>query len=110
METTSAWALGDANRGKEQLVFDWDKARAIITERQPYEAIAGLSGDMEWTAGPIWQDGAPVPRENTYTYLASTWATPVIVVDGEEIDCWRMELDTPGWGAHTYWPEPLGKG
>lgn len=104
MDSLAAFAMGQANRGKEQMVFDWEKAARLIKERQPAEAGAGLSGDWEWTGGPIFKDGAPVPREDTYTFLASTWATPELDLDGEMIDCFRMQSQTPGWDSGTYWP------
>lgn len=43
-----------------------------------------------------------------YTYLASTWATPVLSYkDGEvelEFPCFVMEHDTE-WNEKTKWPE-----
>jgi len=104
MDTSLAFALGAANRGKEMKVFDWEKAARIIKERQPQEASAGLSGDWEWTGGTIYRDGKIVDREETYTYLASTWAAPELDVDGDVIDCYKMSSETPGWDAGTYWP------
>ncbi len=36
--------------------------------------MAGLAGDLEWTAGAILEDGAPT--EYREAYLCSLWATP----------------------------------
>lgn len=95
---------GMMNRGNEMKVFDWDKAAQLIKEKKPKEAIAGLSEDWFWTAGTIFSNGKPVT--NGCTYLASTWATPVLILDDEEkIPCWRMQSETPGWDADTEWPE-----
>lgn len=105
MDTMSAFAMGQANRGKERMVFDWDKAARLIAERGAKSASAGLHGDWDWTGGPILSDGVPVPHDETYVYLASTWATPELEIDGETIDCYRMESETPGWDSDTYWPE-----
>lgn len=105
MDSMSAFAMGQANQGRTLMVFDWDRAAKIIRDRGAHEASAGLSGDWEYTGGPILRDGEPVPSNDTYTYLASTWATPELEVDGELIDCWRYQPDTPEWGAGTYWPE-----
>ena len=103
MNTLSAFAMGAANRGKELMVFDWDKAARIIKERSPEYVEAGLCGDWEWTGGCIYEDGHPV---TTYsTYLASTWAVPELDIDGEVISCYRMQSEVPGWGAKTKWPE-----
>lgn len=90
--------------GKEPKVFDWEKAAKIIIERKAISARAGLSGDWGWTGGEILRDGKPVPKNETYTYLASVHATPELEVDGEIIACYRMQSETPGWGSDTYWP------
>lgn len=107
MDTMSAFAMGQANRNKELKVFDWDKAARLLCERSAANAVAGLASDMEWTSGTILRDGAIV--DDSYTYLASTWATPVLVIDGEEIDCYRMESECPaewtGDKAKVVWPE-----
>jgi len=103
MDTMQAFAMGQANRSKELMVFDWDKAAALIRERGAQIASAGLSGDWDWTGGPIYEDGAP--DTESYTYLASTWATPEIEIDGKTVDCFLMQSETPGWDASTKWPE-----
>lgn len=109
MDTLSAFAKGEANRGKELMVFDWDKAARLIKERKAMNASAGLSGDWEYTGGDILENGIPVPEDETYVYLSSTWATPELEINGEIIDCYRMESETDGWGSNTYWPETARK-
>jgi hypothetical protein len=104
MDTMSAFARGQASHGNELKVFDWEKAARLIVERKPKVASAGLQDDWEWTGGTIFEDGKPVPKEETHTYLASTWATPELELDGEIMDCFRMHSTTPGWDASTYWP------
>lgn len=104
MDTMTAFAMGQANRGKPLKVFDWNKAAALIRERKPTIASAGLAEDWNWTGGDIYRDGEPVPKEDTYTYLASTWATPELDLDGETVDCFLMQEETDGWDAETYWP------
>lgn len=106
MDTMSAFARGEANRGQEMKVFDWDKAARLIKEANPTEAGAGLSGDWEYTGGSIFEDGKPT--EDGYTYLASTWATPELDMDGEIVDCYVMESETE-WGCDTRWPESARK-
>jgi hypothetical protein len=92
------------NQGNERKVFDWDKAAKLIKKTNPSKASAGLSGDWEWTGGPICINGSPVNADDTYTYLASTWATPELEMDGIVCDCFKMESETDGWDAGTYWP------
>ena len=42
---------------------------------------------------------------NDYTYLSSTWAVPELDMDGEIVDCYRMEHEVPGWNSNTKWPQ-----
>ena len=102
MDTFSAFAMGQANQGRELMVFDWDKAATLIKERGAQKASAGLSGDWEYTGGCIWDNGKPA---DDYTYLSSTWATPEIEIDGEIIECFRMQSEVPDWGSDTKWPQ-----
>jgi hypothetical protein len=103
MNTLRAMKMGQRSKGRERKVFDWDKAATIIKERHPKQAVAGLEELMEWTAGVIWEDGHIVV--DSYTYLASTWATPVLVLDGDEIiPCYLMTSKTT-YTSKTKWPE-----
>lgn len=85
-------------------VFDWDKAARLIRDRKPTEAEAGLAEDWSHTGGSIYANGAPVPKDDTYVYLASNWATPMLVIDGEEIECYVAKSETK-WDSGTYWPK-----
>src|SRR5262245_17769996 len=104
MDTMSAWAMGEASRNKEAMVFDWHRAARRIRETGATTARAGLANDWEWTGGEILLGGKPVPPDETYVYLASTWATPELELDGVVEDCFCMQGSTPGWSANTYWP------
>lgn len=103
METLAAFAMGAANRGKEEMVFDWDKAAEIIRDRKPEWASAGLRSDWEWTGGTIYENGKIVTSD--YTFLASTWAVPELEIDGEIIPCYKMQHEVPGWDSDTKWPK-----
>lgn len=103
MDTMSAFARGEANCGKPMMVFDWDKAAREIVARGAKSASAGLHSDWEYTGGEIFRAGEPVT--DSCTYLSSTWATPELKIDGETIDCFRVESETDGWGSGTKWPE-----
>ena len=102
MNSIMAFAMGEAHRDCELMVFDWDKAARLIKERKPELARAGLENDFEWTGGTIWENGKPV--KDDYTYLSSTWATPILELDYEEIPCYIMEHET-NWDCDTKWPE-----
>lgn len=114
MDTMSAFTIGQANQGKPLMVFDWDKAVSIIKANGYKNCGAGLQFDFEWTAGMILVDGKPYTDD--YTYLASTWATPQLIIysddnDGiedyeETIDCWSYANDVP-YSSETKFPEHL---
>jgi hypothetical protein len=107
MDTLAAFGKGEAARaaGARQRVFDWSKVRALISEHGENRVYsAGLSSDLEWTGGIIWEDGKPTSEH--YTFLASAWATPVLVLDDDtEIKCWRYDDDGCGWDCDTKWPD-----
>ena len=105
MDSLSAFAMGQSNQHKEQKVFDWDKAATLIKGSKARTASAGLSGDWEWTGGEILKDGKPIPREDTYVFLSSCWATPELELNGDIIECYKMQSEVPDWDAHTYWPQ-----
>lgn len=88
---------------KDMMVFDWDKAARLIAQRKPRIAMAGLRGDFCSTGGMIYEDGKLITDE--YTYLASTWAVPELDMDGETVECYKMEAETPKWDAYTKWPK-----
>lgn len=108
MDTLSAFALGQANKGNPLRVFDWVRAAEKINhlrlKGEIQVASAGLRDDWEWTGGRIYANGQIVPEEDTYTYLSSTWAIPELEIDGEVSECWIWEEDSPGWDFGTYWP------
>jgi len=103
METLYALAMGRLHMNDQLMVFDWDKAAHILAVRNPDEALAGLQYDYEYTAGVIWRKGKPVKDE--YTYLASTWARPMLIIGDEEIECWRYKGEVPEWNSETKWPQ-----
>lgn len=108
MDTMAAFMMGMLNRNNTPKVFDWNKAAEIIKERNVRVASAGLQGDLEYTEGVILEDGIPVMDD--YTYLASTWATPVLIIyhndlaEYEEIPCF-IYGDKTEWDADTKWPQ-----
>ena len=85
-------------------VFDWDKAAHLIKDNNVKIAQAGLEDDWEWTGGTIF-DGRPLSVEESYTYLASNHATPQIVIDDVEHDCWCYQSEHPEWDSGTRWPQ-----
>ncbi|MEM9264493.1 MAG: hypothetical protein AAGA46_03120 [Cyanobacteria bacterium P01_F01_bin.13] len=102
MDTLQAFAMGSASRGNPKKVFDWDKAARLIKESGAQYASAGLSKDWDWTADTIWAEGK-IPDDSS-PYLASTWATPQLYLDGDFVDCYIMEAETE-WNSKTFWPK-----
>lgn len=105
MDTATAFTMGEAPRGNEMKVFDWDKAVDLILERGIRNASAGLQQGLVWAECVILQDGKPVKSKDGW--LASACATPVLVDRDhyEEIPCYIMEHETT-YTPHTRWPKP----
>lgn len=90
--------------------MDWHKARAICEEaiaKNPDVTIrAGLVEDWKWTSGVIYENGEYVYN---YVFGYSDWATPIVDVDGEEIECWTYDKPE-GWTENLpdWWEEKDG--
>ena len=54
MDFMQAFMMGEANRNKELMVFDWERAAQRIKETGAKEASAGLHSDWEYTGGAMW--------------------------------------------------------
>ena len=89
------------SRGAVPKRFDFAKAAQIIKERGAQEARAGLYEDWSMTSGMIFDDGKPVLDHGAY--LSSIWATPVLVIDGDEFECWLQD----GKDTTHEWPEEV---
>lgn len=84
------------------MVFDWDKAAAILVKRHAIDADAGLENDWKATCRPVLADGKPAPTESIW--LASSWGIPHLEIRGEaSVPCWRWQDETT-WDGSTYWP------
>lgn len=59
-----------------------------------------LLEDWSWTSGLIYAKGN---YYDGYVYGSSSWATPVVDVDGEEIECWTYEKTKEGADKPTWW-------
>lgn len=103
MDSFSAFAMGEANRGKEMKVFDWIAAVKIMMETNCNFAQAGLVEDYDYTVGTILNNKIPVLDD--YCYLASTWATPTLYCDGDLIECWKLQSQVPDYDEDTKWPD-----
>lgn len=101
MDTMQAFAMNKiaTAKGNKMRQLDWDKAKEICEKNKGKTIYAGLQYDMEWTGGCIF-DGEKYVRD--YVFVASTWATPILEIEGEEIECWKYGEDTDmpkWWGA-----------
>ena len=102
MDTMTAFMMGQITRDNKLKVFDWDKAARLIVKYNLTDADAGLKEDWTYTGGNILTDGNL--NINSYTYLASTWATPILWTDDAIYDCWLWEDET-NWDSDTKWPQ-----
>ena len=85
--------------------LDWERAQKIIKERfkeNPHITVdAGLMEDWGCTSGTVFSNGNFISNEFVFDH--STWATPILDIDGEEIECYTYEPPekntdhTPDW-------------
>jgi len=94
--------------GNPHKAFDWDKAAQLIKdnlEAHPdLSAEAGLQGDWNYTGGVIFEDGKPTNEH--YTYLASNWAAPTIILswdNEEQIEEECSTLQNERFNSGTKW-------
>lgn len=82
-------------------MLDWEKAKQVCIENKDFEIHAGLFEDFYWTGGLIFSEGKPV--DDQYVYVASFWATPILIIDkGEEktlVECYKKgdNPHMPNW-------------
>ncbi len=96
MDILAAFAMGIANKNRELMVFDWDKAANIIKDRKPRLVVAGLAGDMEYTSGVIYENGKVPSRNETYTYLSSPWS-PAATIQNASGGAPSPSIRSPAW-------------
>ena len=89
-----AGAVATKPMGKTKYM-DWNKVKEIIKENPDSVIYAGLMEDWNNTSGLIFANGK---YYNGYVYGVSCWATPIVDVDGKEIECWTYEETKEGSG------------
>lgn len=67
--------------------MDWNKVQKIV-DMNPDSVYAGLQEDWGYTSGLIYAKGK---YYDGYVWGCSSWATPIVDVDGKEIECWTYE-------------------
>lgn len=80
--------------------MDWDKVQQVVDEHPNSVIYAGLAEDWGCTSGLIYAKGK---YYDGYVYGCSTWATPIVDVDGEEIECWTYRETKEGSDKPTWW-------
>lgn len=81
----------------EMKYFNWKRAVDVIKEHLDADEISiGLLEDWNNTSGVIYESEASGKRvfyPDEYTYTHSIWATPIIDIDGDEIECWTYNKE-----------------
>lgn len=96
---------GDRNDFK---VFDWIKAVELINElHKSGDTIrAGLMEDWACTSGILIHSNKPLEEKSSTMHLSSSWATPILDIEGEEFECWIRHGDDPNsFDQGTFWPK-----
>lgn len=93
----TSMTIPDAKGGMKYM--DWDKVELICLDHPNSTIRAGLMEDWNNTSGLIFKNGK---YYDGYVFGCSRWATPIVDVDGEEIECWKhseipLSSDKPDW-------------
>lgn len=80
--------------------MDWKKVQQIVDKHPDSVIYAGLMEDWNNTSGLIFARGK---YYRGYVYGCSNWATPIVDVDGEEIECWTYEETKEGSSRPDWW-------
>jgi hypothetical protein len=81
--------------------MDWQKVQQIVDKNPDAVIYAGLQEDWGYTSDLIYAKGKYY--KGTYVYGCSTWATPIVDVDGEEIECYTLEKTVEDSGMPKWW-------
>lgn len=80
--------------------MDWQKVQQIVNEHPDSVIYAGLMEDWNNTSGLIFANGQ---YYDGYVYDRSVWSTPIVDVDGEEIECWAYKKTKEDTGIPSWW-------
>ena len=80
--------------------MDWNKVKEVVESHPNSIIYAGLMEDWNNTSGLIYAKGK---YYNGYVYGCSNWATPIVDVDGEEIECWTNNETEWGSNKPSWW-------
>lgn len=80
--------------------MDWKKVQQIVDENPDAVIYAGLQEDWGYTSGLIYAKGK---YYDGYVHGCSIWATPIVDVDGEEIECWTLKETEEGSDKPKWW-------
>lgn len=105
-DTIRRAANGEFNEAKMKYL-DWNKAQQIVDEHPDSVIYAGLMEDWNNTSGVIYDKGKYF-RSN-YVYGASIWATPIVDVDGIEIECWTYDKTKEDYHMPKWWGKNKNK-
>lgn len=80
--------------------MDWQKVQELVNKHPNSVIYAGLMGDWNNTSGLIFARGK---YYDGYVFGYSKWATPIVDIDGEEIECWTYEQTEEGYRKPSWW-------
>lgn len=80
--------------------MDWEKVQRIVNENPNSVIYAGLREDWFFTSKLIYAKGKYYDGD---ICGCSDWATPIVEVDGEEIECWTYKETKEGSRRPDWW-------
>lgn len=83
--------------------MDWQKVKQIVADHPDSTIYAGLQEDWGNTSGLIYKNGKYYDGGSFFG--CSIWATPILDVDGEEIECWTEKETEERSSMPEWWGE-----
>lgn len=91
------------SKGSKQV--DWDKVKEFVeSNKENLESVTvGLAEDWSYTSGEVWNSKEGyIPKENTYVYASSKWATPAMDVEYKSGASETLEVWINGDNSDSY--------
>lgn len=102
MEDTLRRAANGEFKDAKMKYMDWKKVQQIVDEHPDSVIYAGLMEDWNNTSGLIYDKGK-YHNGGYCFYGVSIWATPIVDVDGVEVECWTYDKTKEGSGMPKWW-------
>lgn len=69
--------------------YDWKRLQELLDDETIVDLGAGMAEDISWTYDTVTQEA--IDEKSIAGIDGSGWATPVVIIDGKQEDCYTEE-------------------